>query len=334
MKKILHFADTDSIQTPGGIEKVIKNCIKYSPSGYSATFVKLSNVKKFSFFNKAFPSKRKIKNIVKELSPDVIHLHGSTPFIWMCIQIILKLKVKIVVTPFFHQPKFTRRKLLAFLNYFFLRKVLSNNIKVHFCSSYEKNFFNEVKDINSYVFPPFFISEEKAYFQDKKNILFVGRDDAHKGLSEFIKVSDYFPYENFIAVTKPKKKLNLPKNFSVLSDISDQELDTLYFSGKILIFPSAYESFGGVFLEALSNNCLVICSSMVLGVEFFKGNENLFIYNYSSDEKKNIENIKIILDKILSSKISFTHYGKNEKRFNSISKKEHVDSYTRLYSIK
>tara|TARA_Y100000992_G_scaffold298028_1_gene262533 strand:+ start:47 stop:1045 length:999 start_codon:yes stop_codon:yes gene_type:complete len=331
MKKILHFADTDSIETPGGIEKVIKNCIKYPPSGYSAIFVKLSDLKKFSFFNKAFPSKRKIRDIIKKYSPDVIHLHGSTPFIWMSIKIIIKLKVKIVVTPFFHQPKFTRRKTLASLNYFFLRQVLSKKIKVHFCSSYEKNFFKEVKDTNSFIFPPFFISEEKVSFQDKKNILFVGRDDAHKGLSEFIKVSEHFPNENFIAVTKPMRKLNPQKNFSVLSDITDQELDTLYFSGKILIFPSAYESFGGVFLEALSNNCLVICSSMVLGVEFFKGNENLFIYNYSSNEKKNVKNIKIILDKILSSKIGFTHYGKNEKKFNSISNEEYVESYKKLY---
>ena len=43
----------------------------------------------------------------------------------------------------------------------------------------------------------------------------MGRDDRHKGLFEFIEVSKNFPKENFVAVTKPRNKIDQIKNLQI-----------------------------------------------------------------------------------------------------------------------
>jgi len=332
MKKILHLADTKSINVPGGVETVIRNCLNHPPSGCSGQFVNSCSLKSFTILGKSIPSKKKLKNIIKEYSPDVIHLHGSTPFIWRSIQIIKNLKPKIVITPFFHQPKFTNKPFLSYLNMIILKMTLAKGVRVHFCSEYERRLFKKIKNFNTFIFPPFFISEEKSKTHHKSDILFVGRDDEHKGLDEFVEVSKYFPNENFIAVTNPRRKINHDSNLTIKSNVSDDELEVVYKKTKILIFPSGYESFGGVFLEALSNGCIVICSNMILGTEFFSKNENLFFYKYSLDKSKNIKEINRILGIIFKNNTTFKEYNDDNKERNSIKVSDHIKSYNSLYS--
>ena len=50
------------------------------------------------------------------------------------------------------------------------------------------------------------------------------------------------------------KPYSFRNNLNVESQISNEKLKKIYSKTKILIFPSAYESFGGVFLEALSKD--------------------------------------------------------------------------------
>ena len=67
-----------------------------------------------------------------------------------------------------------------------LKMTLAKGVRVHFCSKYERRFFKKIKNFNTFIFPPFFISEEKSKNYHKSDILFVGRDDEHKGLDEFV----------------------------------------------------------------------------------------------------------------------------------------------------
>ena len=331
MKKILHIADTNSIDIPGGIETVIRNCLRHPPAGYEGEFINSNKLKSFSLFRKVIPSKSKIFQVIEENSPQVIHFHGSTPFIWLSIKMIKRLNLKIVLTPFFHQPRYTSKPFLSFLNMIFLKLIVSSGVKMHFCSNFERGYFNKTNDHNTFIFPPFFISNEKLEINNKKDILFVGRDDRHKGLFEFIEVSKNFPKENFVAVTKPRNKIDQIKNLQIQSNVSDYELDLIYEKTKVLIFPSAYESFGGVFLEALSKGCMVICSNMILGTEFFSKNENLHFYKYSANKTENVKQINCLLDKIITKKLSFKKYTNNDANRNSIKIIEHINSYNSLY---
>ncbi len=51
----------------------------------------------------------------------------------------------------------------------------------------------------------------------------------------------------------------LERNFQFVPSVSDDELASLYKNAKALLFPSMYEGFGLPVLEAMANECPVIC---------------------------------------------------------------------------
>ncbi len=335
MKKIFHIADIDSIDSPGGIEKVIKNCILYSEN-IDHTFIKKNKIIHKNVFGKSLPDKRKLLEYIKTNNVSDIHLHGSTPFIWRSIQILKKLKINIFLTPFFHEPSSTNRPLLAFINYIFLYISILSKVNVHFCTFYERNLFKKIDKKRVSTFPPFFktdsSNEHSLDLEEKKYILFVGRDDFHKGFNQFLEVSKIFPKEEFIAVTKLRKPYTLSNNLNVESQIPNEKLKKIYSKSKILIFPSAYESFGGVFLEALSNEVIVIASDKVLGLEYFQNNKNIYTYNYKKLTKANVKQIENKLSFILNNNISFLNR-KNDNQKNTIPLNEHVNNYNSFYNL-
>ena len=60
MKKILHIADTNSIDIPGGETVIQKLCLRHPPAGYEGEFINSNKLKSFSLFGKVIPSKSKI----------------------------------------------------------------------------------------------------------------------------------------------------------------------------------------------------------------------------------------------------------------------------------
>jgi len=335
MKKIFHIADIDSIDSPGGIEKVIKNCILYSKN-IDHIFIKKNKIIHKNVFGKSLPHQRKLLDLVKTNKISNIHLHGSTPFVWRSIKILKKVKINIFLTPFFHEPKSTNRPFLAFVNYIFLYISIFSKVNVHFCTHYERNLFKKIDKKRVSIFPPFFetdsSNERLLNYKEKKYILFVGRDDFHKGFNQFLEVSKRFPKEEFIAVTKPRKSYPFRDNLNVESQISNKKLKKIYSKTKILIFPSAYESFGGVFLEALSYDIIVIASDKVLGLEYFQNNKNIYTYNYKKLTKTNVKQIEKKLSFILDNNISFLNR-KSDNQKNTISLNEHINNYNSFYDL-
>lgn len=58
-------------------------------------------------------------------------------------------------------------------------------------------------------------------------------------------------------------------NIIMMSDVDDGELQSLYRHAELLILPSLYEGFGIPILEALHQNCPVICSDIRVFNELF-----------------------------------------------------------------
>ena len=181
--------------------------------------------------------------------------------------------------------------------------------------------------------PPLFITEAHQKTVKKESILFVGRDDNHKGFRLFVEVSKIFPDEAFIAVTQPKKITKFPKNLEIRSNISERELNDLYNRSKIFIFPSNYESFGGVFIEALSRGVIVIASNMILGTEFFEDNENIHKFKVTKDKQKCINAISERVKYIISNGVTFNDYANLHEQKNAISKKMHEQNYFSLLEV-
>tara|TARA_B110000003_G_scaffold164780_1_gene164719 strand:+ start:5124 stop:6242 length:1119 start_codon:yes stop_codon:yes gene_type:complete len=336
LMKILHLADIDSIEKPGGIEAVISNIKNYfSPKTIDHQIIYRGELSGWNFIGKAVPSKNKLYAEIDRLKPDKIMLYGSTPFIWITI-FLLKLKrisAKIFIIPFYHEPKSTKSPLLAAINFFFLNMVIAKNIGIGFCTNFERQKFYFLEEKNYVIQHPFFLIENNNLDEKKENYLFVGRDDTHKGLDLFFEVAEMYPEQNFVAITVPKKNRKVLRNMSILSNLSNANLKLEYAKARILIFPSAYESYGGVLLEALSSQCLVIASSGVKGVEYFTNNENVFAYKHAKDSKKNVLSIKENIDLIKKNNLTFKHYNKNYDIYNEISTDKHIQSIGKLLDL-
>ncbi len=74
-------------------------------------------------------------------------------------------------------------------------------------------------------------------------------------------------------------KLISSKNIITLGYISDNIMVALYKYAKAFIFPSMYEGYGMVLLEAMSQNCPIIISNIAASIELNKAhNDQMFIF--------------------------------------------------------
>jgi glycosyltransferase involved in cell wall biosynthesis len=101
--------------------------------------------------------------------------------------------------------------------------------------------------------------------------LFVGSGEGYKNfriLVELVKSFPRFRDATFVCVgSRPSPSLQnmlaslgVKDRFMFLEGISDGELGTLYANALGFIYPSQYEGFGLPVLEAMANNCPVVCS--------------------------------------------------------------------------
>ena len=95
----------------------------------------------------------------------------------------------------------------------------------------------------------------------KKIILFVGRPDYSKGFDIFLELTGHNKDIQFISVTFPKNKIK-KQNLISFEAVQNKNLVDFYNAADILIFPSRFEGFGYVPLEALSCNTKVISNKV------------------------------------------------------------------------
>ena len=97
----------------------------------------------------------------------------------------------------------------------------------------------------------------------KKICLFVGRQEYQKGFDLFEKIAELKPDIDFISITFPKT-ISKVKNIKSVSVKDKEELSLYYAAADLVIFPSRFEGFGFVPVEALACNTPVI--STITGV--------------------------------------------------------------------
>jgi glycosyltransferase involved in cell wall biosynthesis len=158
------------------------------------------------------------------------------------------------------------------------------------------------------------IYTSKERIINKKYILFVGARKKYKNFSRLLNafsliIKKDMPELKLICTGKPfdRDELREIQAFGVRKEqvcsrfYSDEELQNLYQNAELFVFPSEYEGFGLPLLEAMSNNCPVVCSNAscfpeVAGdaAEYFSANSVEDIYSslkkvlFSDEERKRL----------------------------------------------
>ncbi len=140
----------------------------------------------------------------------------------------------------------------------------------------------------------------------KPYILYVGSREKYKNFEFFLKgysISEKLKNDFDLLLfgggklsANEKKKISKYKldNKVFHKEGTDEELYQLYKTAKAFIFPSIYEGFGLPLVEAMANNCPVICSNIDIFKEIAGDAAEYF-------DPRNLENFKIKVEKVIYS---------------------------------
>lgn len=216
---------------------------------------------------------------LKEMNSDIVHIHGFADFsIPEAIFISLILHRKILYSPHYHPFEYLEHPIFGRLFFYVcLRPLLPFVAGVFTITDIDTKFF---KRFHKHVFkiPHYFDSSEKikpSLNKKKPNmILFVGRNEANKGIDYLYKLP---PKYEVHCVTKGELKR---KDFIIHTDISNEELNTLYNEASLVVIPSRYEAFSYVALEAFAHGTPVVMSDRVQIACYLKGKRGYSIFKY------------------------------------------------------
>ena len=140
------------------------------------------------------------------------------------------------------------------------------------------------------------------------SIMFVGRYIERKGIEELLKAAAKLPDFNFIFVGKgPLDSLiNLP-NTKDLGFVERDDLVGLYNQATICVFPSRFEAFGNVCLEAMSCGAPVIVTNTGFSEYVEHGVDGLIV------EPGNVEQLKDSIVKLMKNSKLRNFLGKNAR---------------------
>lgn len=147
---------------------------------------------------------------------------------------------------------------------------------------------------------------------EKKMILFDGNPTHSKGFDIIIQLAKKHPEYDFHCVLNPVVPAT-SSNMKVYPFVPQERLVDFYRAADVLIFPSRYEGFGFVPLEALASGCPVIASKVGIFNDFDAAGATIVPHSLDSFERA-IESVESFPNEATFRKIkkrfSFTRYKK------------------------
>ncbi len=235
----------------------------------------------FNVANRLFAATKKITTIKPKKQPDIFHLTTPWP---------IKVKgAKTVVTIHDLIPlkiPFTTLDLKTHFYYLFKWAAESSDLILAVSEHTKKDIIDiygvpeeKIKvTYQSYKGAGIEVNKKDAevYLQSKKlesekYILFVGNIEPKKNIKQLIRAFAYIKKGYKLAIVGHKawmsesqlaglKSYLKKKDYVMLDYVNEEELAMLYSNAFCMVFPSLYEGFGLPVLEAMQNNCPVICS--------------------------------------------------------------------------
>lgn len=304
---------------------------KATKAGADVIFLKIAD--KISFFED-IKAITKLRGILKRLTPDIIHIHGNKAGFIAYFACMGKKPKKIITFHNFQRlskGNMIVKKISSFINRRFSKNAniiaVSNDLKNQlvetdgFDASSIHVIHNGIDtekfkiDMNSR------LNSRKELKIDKNEILvgFIGRFTEQKNPLLFINIADKLinkivsekklrdiekirflmvgdgPLKNDV-INEIKNK-GLTDRFTIINFVED--VRKLYFALDVFIFPSSFEPFGLVAIEALSCNVPVV-ASMVGGIpEIIENEKNGLLFKNGDTDDAVTKIINIIMNKDL-----------------------------------
>jgi glycosyltransferase involved in cell wall biosynthesis len=262
-----------------------------------------------------FKSILKINQIIKELKPDIIHIHSTFAGLFTRLPFLIKKRNSKIVYcshgwSFLMDTSHFKR-----LIYSFIEKVLSmctdliiNISKYEFDKSIEVGLpvgkstliYNGISEKLREKPVELMIDIDKS----KINLLFIGRFDKQKGIDillDFFRVHEISSIDLYIIGDSVLKNqtLEVPHNVHHLGWVDHQSIDTYYKLFDAVIIPSRWEGFGLVAIEAMKNRKAVIASNKGALPELVINNKNGFLFDID-----NLDSLKKIIDNLDKQKLA------------------------------
>lgn len=262
----------------GGIErhcKSLTNMFKNDDVIYIQYKTDLT-LKCFPFVHKRYYRWKEICSLVKDCDFDIIHIHGYLhPCAFQLLFISAIYKRKIILSPHFHPFRYIDKPFWGNLYYTFFIKPLLNFVSmIVTLNSDDSHFFRKY----NHIMIPHWINSRftNSNISRKKNlILFVGRNDANKGIEYLYRLPEGL-YEVHCVTNGVLQRKDFIQHFN----ISDDDLTRLYLQASLLVIPSRYEAFSLVALEALVRGCPILISNKVRIADYLDNISGVTIFRY------------------------------------------------------
>ncbi|WP_225049593.1 glycosyltransferase [Priestia megaterium] len=345
---ILHVAE----YTKGGVATYLKNLINFQAKQdkvkkvylvcseqHGEEFIGLVD-KKFKLYPYKYTRKLqnflsaifKIRKIIEEINPDIIHVHSSFAGMFVRINYFFQKKnVKIVYCSHGWSFLMDTRKLKKSL-YAYIEKLLSfktdaivniseyeykNSLKYGIPASKSTIIYNGVSPLSK---SNEVLDRKISFDTNKINLLFIGRFDRQKGIDILLNVFTRNNFENIKLHligdnVLSNSDINIPDNINSIGWVSSEEIDSFYKYADAIIMPSRWEGFGLVAVEAMKHKKAVIASDRGALPELIINEENGYVFKL--DDEGSLTNILNSLTKEKLVSMGIKGYDRYESKFTS-----------------
>ena len=184
---------------------------------------------------------------------------------------------------------------------------------------------NEKKKVSINFKKPFFLFIGNRFFYKNFNIILQTFSKYRDLLLDFDLIcagSKNFTVQELKFLKENNIKID---SIKILNQVDDSDLIYLYKNATSLLFPSFEEGFGMPILEALSNNCPVICSDIEVFREIYKDN----VYYFDPNDPKDLY-LKINQLLLTRKNNNFKNY-KLKSFLNDFTWEKTIDSTIKVY---
>lgn len=259
----------------------------------------------------------KLKKILNEFKPDVVHFHYPNPLGAFCLNVVLPKEIKLLVhwhSDVVAQPRLY--KLIEDVERQLLKRadiILATSPNYAEYSMPLKSFQEKIRILPCAINPLDFtllqddllrVQRLRKSYGDRPIILFLGRHVKYKGLEDLLKAEKsvrtdcIFVIAGSGVLSEELKAKYTSSRIHWLGRIKDEDMKIYYTLADIFVFPSITrnEAFGVVLLEAMFCHCAVVDYTIVgSGVNWVAKNGETCI----ECENRNVAQLAEAIDKLL-----------------------------------